>query len=50
MAKRNYDAVRFLVPESLATKKVCPKDWNSFSYKLSKNAIHFLDSIFNKEY
>ena len=43
MAKRNYDAVRFLVTDSLANKKVCPVDHDSFSYKLSKSINHFFN-------
>jgi hypothetical protein len=44
MAKGNYKAERFLVPDSLANKKVCPAmDENSYKYKFSR----FIQRIFN---
>jgi hypothetical protein len=36
MAKRPYEAERFILPANLANKEVCPVDQNSFGYKLSK--------------
>jgi hypothetical protein len=43
MQKGNYDAKRFVLPEGLANKPVCPVDQNSFSYKLSKSINHFFN-------
>lgn len=43
MAKRHYDAQRYILPESLASKEVCPMDQNSMSYKLSQKINHFFN-------
>jgi hypothetical protein len=43
MNKRPYDAQRYILPEDLANKEVCPVDQNSFSYKMAKS----LNQIFN---
>jgi hypothetical protein len=43
MTKRPYDAQRYILPEDLANKEVCPIDQNSFSYKMAKS----LNQIFN---
>lgn len=38
MAKRNYTAIRFIVPENLASKSVCPViNHDGFYYKFSKS-------------
>ena len=41
MAKRHYEAQRYILPSNLANKEVCPIDQNSFSYKMAKS-IHQL--------
>ena len=43
MTKRPYEAERFILPENLANKKVCPIDQNSFSYKASKTIHQFFN-------
>lgn len=43
MAKRQYDAKRYILPENLANKEVCPVDQNSFSYKLSQKVNRFFN-------
>lgn len=43
MAKGKYDAQRYILPEGMSTKEVCPVDQNSFSYKMAKS----LHQIFN---
>lgn len=43
MAKRNYDAQPYILPENLASKEVCPMDQNSLSYKLSQKINHFFN-------
>lgn len=43
MAKRPYEAQRYILPANLANKEVCPMDQNSFSYKMAKS----LNQIFN---
>lgn len=43
MAKRPYEAVRFILPEDMANKEVCPIDQNSFSYKASKTINQFFN-------
>ena len=43
MVKGQYDAQRYILPESMANKEVCPVDQNSFSYKMAKS----LNQIFN---
>jgi hypothetical protein len=44
MALGNYNAQRFILPENLASKKVCPvMNRDSFSYKFSRG----IQSIFN---
>jgi hypothetical protein len=44
MALGNYKAQRFILPENLASKKVCPvMNRDSFSYKFSRG----IQSIFN---
>ena len=43
MAKRNYDAQRYILPANLANKEVCPVNQNSFSYKLSQKVNRFFN-------
>ena len=43
MDKRDYDAKRYILPENLANKEVCPVDQNSYSYKLSQKANRFFN-------
>ncbi|MGV9002475.1 hypothetical protein [Flavobacterium sp.] len=43
MSKRQYDAQRYILPDSLANKKVCPMNQDSFTYKMSKK----LNQLFN---
>jgi hypothetical protein len=43
MSKGKYDAQRYILPESLANKEVCPVDQNSASYKLLKQ----VNQLFN---
>ena len=43
MAKGHYDAQRYILPESMANKEVCPVNQDSFSYKMAKS----LNRIFN---
>ena len=43
MDKRDYDAKRYILPENLANKEVCPVDQNSFSYKLSQKVNRFFN-------
>lgn len=43
MAKRNYDAQRYILPAHLANKEVCPVDQNSMSYKLSQKVNQFFN-------
>lgn len=43
MAKRHYDAQRYILPANLASKEVCPMDQNSLSYKLSQKINHFFN-------
>ena len=37
MTKSPYEAERFMLPENLANKEVCPIDQNSFTYKMAKS-------------
>lgn len=43
MAKRHYDAQRYILPADLANKEVCPMDQNSLSYKLSQKINQFFN-------
>jgi hypothetical protein len=43
MAKRDYEAKRYILPENLANKEVCPVDQNSYSYKLSQKVNRFFN-------
>ncbi|RVT79913.1 hypothetical protein EOD40_02040 [Flavobacterium sufflavum] len=43
MSKRPYEAKRYILPASMASKEVCPMDQNSFSYKLSKSINQFFN-------
>lgn len=43
MSKRHYDAQRYILPENLANKEVCPVNQSSFSYKLSKKINQFFN-------
>ena len=43
MAKRPYDAQRYILPENLASKEVCPVNQNSMSYKLSQKINRFFN-------
>jgi hypothetical protein len=43
MSKRAYEAKRYVLPASMASKEVCPMDQNSFSYKLSKSINQFFN-------
>ena len=43
MSKGTYDARRFILPENLANKEVCPMDPNSFTYRLSQQINHFFN-------
>ena len=43
MTKGKYDAQRYILPENLASKQVCPVDQNSTSYKLSKKVNQFFN-------
>ncbi|QSB27400.1 hypothetical protein [Flavobacterium sp. CLA17] len=43
MAKRQYDAQRYILPENLANKEVCPVNQNSLSYRLSKKVNQFFN-------
>ncbi|RZJ92702.1 MAG: hypothetical protein EOO20_00765 [Chryseobacterium sp.] len=43
MAKRHYEAQRYILPENLAGKEVCPMDQNSLSYKISRKINHFFN-------
>lgn len=43
MAKRHYDAQRYILPADLANKQVCPMDQNSLSYKLSQKINQFFN-------
>ena len=43
MSKRPYEAKRYILPTSMASKEVCPIDQNSFSYKLSKSINQFFN-------
>jgi len=43
MAKRHYDAQRYILPENLANKEVCPVNQNSLSYKLSQKINRFFN-------
>ena len=43
MSKRPYEAKRYILPASMASKEVCPIDQNSFSYKLSKSINQFFN-------
>ena len=43
MDKRDYDAKRYILPENLANKEVCPVDQNSYSYKLSQKVNRFFN-------
>lgn len=43
MAKRHYDAQRYILPANLANKEVCPMDQNSLSYKLSQKINQFFN-------
>ena len=43
MAKRHYEAKRYILPANLANKEVCPVNQNSFSYKLSQKINRFFN-------
>ena len=43
MSKRPYDAKRYILPENLANKEVCPVNQNSMSYKLSQKINQFFN-------
>ena len=43
MSKGSYDAQRYILPEYLANKPVCPIDQNSMTYKLSQKLNHFFN-------
>ena len=43
MAKRHYEAKRYILPAHLANKEVCPVNQNSFSYKLSQKVNRFFN-------
>lgn len=43
MSKRPYEAERYILPEGMANKEVCPVDQNSMSYKLSKSINQFFN-------
>lgn len=43
MTKRPYAAERFILPEGMANKAVCPIDQNSFSYKALKSINQFFN-------
>ena len=43
MAKRPYDASRFILPQGLENKEVCPIDQNSMTYKVSKSINQFFN-------
>ncbi|MEO7977021.1 hypothetical protein [Flavobacterium sp.] len=43
MAKRQYDAQRYILPDNLANKEVCPVNQNSMSYKLSQKVNRFFN-------
>ena len=39
----HYDAKRYILPENLAVKEVCPVNQNSLSYKLSQKINRFFN-------
>ncbi|MFA9191893.1 hypothetical protein AAGV28_11000 [Flavobacterium sp. FZUC8N2.13] len=43
MTKRPYEAERYILPEGMANKEVCPVDQNSMSYKVSKSINQFFN-------
>jgi len=43
MAKRHYDAKRYILPENLVNKEVCPVNQNSLSYQLSQKINRFFN-------
>ncbi|MBQ0909801.1 hypothetical protein KBJ98_13890 [Flavobacterium sp. F-328] len=43
MAKGAYDAQRYILPEALANKEVCPVDQNSASYKFFQKVNQFFN-------
>ncbi|MBC5861910.1 hypothetical protein L1S34_00200 [Flavobacterium sp. K77] len=43
MTKGKYDAQRYILPESFASKEVCPVDQNSASYKLFQKVNQFFN-------
>ena len=43
MAKRNYEAERFILPDSLSNKKVCPMNEDSFTYQMSRKLNQFFN-------
>lgn len=43
MDKRHYDAQRYILPENLAGREVCPMDQNSMSYRLSQKINLFFN-------
>jgi len=43
IAKGHYDAQRYILPENLAGKEVCPVNQNSLSYKLSQKINRFFN-------
>ncbi|WP_417939013.1 hypothetical protein [Flavobacterium sp. RS13.1] len=43
MSKRPYNAKRYILPENLANKEVCPVNQNSMSYKLSQKINQFFN-------
>ena len=43
MTKGKYDAQRYILPEALANKEVCPVDQNSASYKFFQKVNQFFN-------
>jgi hypothetical protein len=43
IALGHYDAQRYILPENLAGKEVCPVNQNSFSYRLSQKLNRFFN-------
>lgn len=43
MSMREYDAERYILPDSLANKKVCPMNQDSFTYKMSRKVNQFFN-------
>lgn len=43
MAKRHYEAKRYILPENLVNKEVCPVNQNSLSYQWSQKINRFFN-------